>query len=344
MLITRKLSPRRIDLNNILNSNPFLVTSSGHCTTNYVTIFDSNFMPQGLCLYYSLAKHSGDFSLWVLCVDEIAFATLEKLKLPRLTLLNLASLETPDLLKVKPLRTSQEYCWTLTPFAPRFVFEADPRIEYVTYIDADMFLLRSPLTIFNEFYDSGKSTLITDHFYAPDYDESVVFGKYCVQFMIFQREKSEKIRLWWEEKCIEWCYAISDENRFGDQKYVEQFQDLFPDEVHVLRNSNALIAPWNAIAIAHSQAIAFHFQGFRILNEYGSKFLAYKGYVIPNPTYQSVYLQYIRLIHEVMRFHSICIIPLTNDNIFVWYIGVFFRWAKGTYVPGLLRRVTVKIV
>ena len=88
---------------------------------HYVTLFDSLFLPQGLGLHISMERHAGPYNLWVLCVDDGAFEVLERMKLPNVRLLQLSELETEELIRVKAGRTRAEYCWTLTPFAPRFV-------------------------------------------------------------------------------------------------------------------------------------------------------------------------------------------------------------------------------
>jgi hypothetical protein len=170
---------------------------------HYVTLFDSAFMPQGLALYFSMQRHCGDFLLWIICVDDAAYETLIKLNLENIELLKLNSIENEDLRKVKPSRDSREYCWTLTPFAPRFVFEKDLDISRVTYLDADLWFRKSPKKIFSEFDSSKKKVMITDHGYSPRHDYSAVSGQFCVQFMVFTRQ-AEEIRSWWEEKCLDW--------------------------------------------------------------------------------------------------------------------------------------------
>ena len=92
---------------------------------HYVTIFDSLFLPQGLALHMSMERHVKNYNLWVICVDDDAHKVLANLQLPNVRLLQISKLETQELLNIKPGRTKAEYCWTLTPFAPKFVFEAD---------------------------------------------------------------------------------------------------------------------------------------------------------------------------------------------------------------------------
>lgn len=237
---------------------------------HFVTLFDSLFLPQGLALHLSMERHAGNYTLWILCVDDEVYGVLSKLDLPNVRLLQLSKLETPELLAVKSDRSKGEYCWTLTPFAPRFVFEADAEVPRVTYLDADLWFRKNPAPIFREFDASGKDVLITDHAYAPEYDQSGISGQYCVQFMTFSRNGGEVIRKWWEEKCVEWCFAKFEDGKFGDQKYLDDWPIRFADSVHVLTNKELLLAPWNAIRFPYGCAVAWHFHGLRIVINSGS--------------------------------------------------------------------------
>jgi len=234
---------------------------------NFVTLFDVFFLPQGLALHRSMVRNIKDFTLWILCVDDQVYDLLIKLKLNNVRLLQLSKLETPELLAVKVTRNKGEYCWTLTPFAPRFVFEADQSINRVTYLDADLWFRQSPIEIFNELISSGKDVLITDHGYAPEYDQSATSGQYCVQFMIFTRIGGECVRKWWEERCLEWCFARHEGGKFGDQMYLDDWPTRFKDAVHVLGNQELALAPWNISRYPYNKSIFFHFQGLKIVNE-----------------------------------------------------------------------------
>lgn len=256
---------------------------------HYVTLFDSLFLPQGLALHMSMERHVKDYTLWILCVDDEAHDVLTKLQLPNVRLLQLSKLETEDLLRVKPTRSKGEYCWTLTPFAPRFVFEADQTVERVTYLDADLWFRKHPKPIFDEFEASGKQVLITDHAYAPEYDQSATSGQYCVQFMTFTRHGGEVVRKWWEERCIEWCYARFEGGKFGDQKYLDEWPVLFSEQVHVLRDKELALVPWNATRFPYGNAVVWHFHGLRLLDD---RRLIIGGYKIPSATFLNIYLPY----------------------------------------------------
>jgi len=257
---------------------------------HYVTLFDSLFLPQGIALHRSMERCMLSFTLWILCVDDAVFVTLTKLDLPNVRLLKLSELESKELVSVKSGRTKAEYCWTLTPFAPRFVFEADPLVHRVTYVDADIWFRRDPSPIFHEFDESGKHVLITDHAYAPEYDQSATSGQYCVQFMIFTREKSELVRGWWEDRCIEWCYRRLEDGKFGDQKYLDDWPLRFSAHVHVLSKYEWTLAPWNATRFPFSQGIFYHFHGVRLLRGHKIDFGAI--YSLPETLIENLYKPY----------------------------------------------------
>ncbi len=261
---------------------------------HYVTLFDSLFLPQGLALHASMERHFGSYVLWVLCVDDAVHEVLTRMELANVKLLRLSQLETEELLQVKPGRTKGEYCWTLTPFALRFVFEADASVGRATYLDADLWFRKNPSQIFREFESSGKHVLITDHAYAPEYDLSATRGQYCVQFMTFTRRGGEVVRKWWEDRCLEWCFARFEKGKFGDQKYLDDWPERFLDQVHVLANKELGLAPWNATRFPYGNAVFWHFHALRILDRSRQSLIANFGpYPLPRKTREHVYAPYL---------------------------------------------------
>lgn len=260
---------------------------------HFVTLYNSLFLPQGLALYQSMERHLNFYTLWVLCIDDETYDVLSQLDLTNVRLLQLSKLETEKLLEVKKERSAGEYCWTLTPFAPRFVFEADLTVNRVTYVDADLWFRKNPHAIFSEFAESGKHVLITDHAYAPEHDQSAVSGQYCVQFMTFVRGKSEAVRSWWEKKCLEWCFNRVEAERFGDQKYLDVWPEIFGDDVHVLKSQELAMAPWNATRFPCSGSVFWHFHGVRLMRVFKKYFIEMGDYPLPPVVVSGVYYPYM---------------------------------------------------
>lgn len=258
---------------------------------HYVTLFDAGFLPQGLALNQSLERQESDYTLWVLCIDTDSYDLLSRLALSNVRLIRLDDVETPELALIKSERSRAEYCWTLTPFAPKFVFDADSSVKRVTYVDADVWLLRSPRPIFKEFACSGKAVLITEHAYAPEYDLGEYRGRFCVQFIIFDRIEGEPVRQWWAQRCLEWCYNRYEDGKFGDQMYLDTWLEMFGERVHIMKHRGWALAPWNATRFPVNEAVFYHFHGLRIVNQR----LAFLGafYATPRTVFNEAYLKYL---------------------------------------------------
>lgn len=265
---------------------------------HFVTLFDGLFLPQGLALHRSLERHGGAYTLWVLCVDRTAFDVLGKLALPNVRPILVESIETDALREARSKRTRAEYCWTLTPHSIQVVFAQDPSIRRVTYVDADFSFLKSPAPLFAELDASGKSVLITDHAYAPDYDQTATSGQFCVQFVSFVRGAGEVVAQWWADRCIEWCYARFEDGKFGDQKYLDEWPQRFADQVHVLQKLDLILTPWNATRFPYGPAVAYHFHNLRLLA--GKRVMLIRGYDVPKTTQAAIYQPYLRDLAEAV--------------------------------------------
>jgi hypothetical protein len=257
---------------------------------HFVTLFNNKFLPQGLSLYASMVNNIEYFNLWVICLDSDTYEILDKLKLNSLTPLRLADFETEELLAVKEIRTFAEYCWTLTPFSFKFVYQKDNSIRRLTYLDADFFFFDNPKKIFSDFELSKKAVLITKHNYSPFYDHSKTSGKFCVQFLTIDFKDGELIRKDWEEKCIEWCYNRFEEGKFGDQKYLDLWPINFDELVYIVKDKELFLAPWNCIQYSIDEIIAFHFHGLRIISK---SHFNIGNYLVPKSTFKYIYLPYI---------------------------------------------------
>lgn len=213
--------------------------------SNFCTLFDSNYLPRALVMYHSLVKTGEVFNLYAVCFDDLAYQILVKLNLEKLIVIPLVEFETPQLIAVKSLRSKGEYCWTCTPFVIGYVLDKFKLVE-VTYLDADLCFYAKPSILLEEFSDSGASVLITEHRFTPRYDRSEIYGKYCVQFMTFKNNgQGQKVLQWWQDRCLEWCYARVEDGKFGDQKYLDDWLIRF-EGIHVLQNLGGGVAPWNA--------------------------------------------------------------------------------------------------
>ena len=241
---------------------------------NFCTLFDSYYIHKGIALYLSLEKVTDDFHLYIMAFDKESHGKLKSIGFKNMTVELLDDFETPELLAVKPTRNKAEYCWTAGP-SVIYHFMKKYNLSELTYLDADLFFMSSPRVIFDEI--GSKSIGITEQYI--DYSEG---GKYCVQFMYFRNDKDGLACLeWWRDRCIEWCYSRYEDGKFGDQKYLEQFEVLF-NNVYVVQN-RGLVAPWNAHLYTYKD-ITLEFQGksypLVFFHMHGTKFDIQNGVLI----------------------------------------------------------------
>jgi hypothetical protein len=284
---------------------------SGKSVEHFITLFDSKFLPMGMCLHHSLVEHAQPFHLWIICMDELVERQLHQLDLPHVTLLSLREVETPALLEAKKDRGRGEYCWTLTPFTPEMVFDRAPDAERVTYLDADLFFFSSPALFFDELEQSGRHVLITEHAYAPEHiHHAEPHGRFCVQFMTFRRTVGAyKVMRHWQAQCLAWCYAREEEGKFGDQKYLDAWPEQFCDEVHILSQVNKTLAPWNVHHFSRElppdhKPVIYHFHALRLVSP--TCVTLFEGYKI-GAYGRSLYHAYLTTLKEnveLMRKHQ----------------------------------------
>lgn len=208
----------------------------------YCTLFNSHYLSRGLALYNSLLNSCNEFHLYIFAFDQEAYEILRLLNLKSATIISLEQFETPDLLKVKASRTIGEYCWTCTSSIILHCLEKF-NLNEVCYLDADLYFWKDPVILLQE--AKGYSILITEHRYTDTYDNTLLSGKYCVQFMYFKNDENGlKALNWWRSACLEWCYNRVEEGKFGDQKYLDDWLQRF-EKVKVLEHLGGGVAPWN---------------------------------------------------------------------------------------------------
>lgn len=238
----------------------------------YCSLFDSNYLTRGLAMYFSLMNSGERFRLYVVCFDDLAFDILKRVSYDDLIPISITDFESGELLKVKSFRTKGEYCWTCTSFVIRYVLDTY-NLPEVTYLDADLYFFSNPSILLEEFRDSGKSVMITEHRYTPEYDQSAKSGIYCVQFMTFKADQSGlRVLQWWQDKCLDWCFARYEDGKFGDQKYLDDWLIRF-DCVHVLNHLGGGVAPWNVqqydvgdrSKVNNINVVFFHFHNLKWL-------------------------------------------------------------------------------
>lgn len=273
---------------------------------HFCTLFDRNYLFKGISLHRSLMKECKEFTLHVLCMDDITHDVLNRLRLENVALISLVDFEDDEIKRVKPERSVAEYCWTCTPSLPLYVLSQNPGIDLITYLDADIYFFSTPETIFEEFGD--QSILIVEHRFADRHKDRVVNGIYNVEWVSFRRDTNGLACLKrWREQCNEWCFNRLEEGRMGDQKYLDDWQDRFAG-VHVLQNIGGGVAPWNfekyaiekkdgRIFVDKVPLVFYHFHQFRIFS-YDQFFFMPDLYTVERDVPMEIYQPYVSAIRE----------------------------------------------
>lgn len=206
---------------------------------NFCTLFDSYYIHKGIALYLSLEKVTKDFHLYVMAFDKDCYTKLQSCGFKNMTVELSDDFETPELLAVKPSRTKAEYCWTCGPSVV-YHFITKYKLDEITYLDSDLFFLSDPHVVKEEI---GNSSVAISEQHLGN-EKSSRYGKYCVQYVMFRNDPNGIGALtWWRDRCIEWCFSRYEDGKYGDQKYLEQFEVLF-NNVYVIQN-RGLLGTWD---------------------------------------------------------------------------------------------------
>jgi hypothetical protein len=289
----------------------------------FCTYFDRHYLARALVLYDSLKRNCADFELWMLCLDEESYRALEKLKLPEVSLISLNELERNDsqLLQAKTNRSLLEYYFTCTPSLPLFIFNHNPDVDLITYLDADLYFFSGVEPLFDEI--GNHSVAIIAHRFSEEFRKHEWNGIYNVGWVTFRRDDNGLSCLqWWRDRCIEWCYDRVESNRFADQKYLDDWPVRF-HKVIVLQHKGANLAAWNVgnheltlrdgkIFVDDQPLIFFHFHAFKQLAGwiYDTQLAQYK--VTPSKILiRNIFAPYVRaVISRSQQLKSLSSAPL----------------------------------
>lgn len=282
----------------------------------FCTLFDTGYLTRGLVLYESLLNHCTDFHLYVFAFDSNCFNFLRQLGLKNITVISPDEFEDNELKEVKNKRTRAEFCWTSTPSTVWYVLKKFNE-DHCTYIDADMLFYNNPEVLIKE-VPEHSSVLITEHRYSNPSLIQEQAGIYNVQFVFFKNSPDGlKICKWWRDACIEWCYDRFEDGKFGDQKYLDNWTQMFGDSIHVLRHEGGGLATWN-------------------IQQYKIRRLSSVLYVINKTTKKKYSVIFFHF--HALKFFSNNVVFLTPDQI-SWHVKKTF------YFPyiNLLRKMEVHI-
>jgi hypothetical protein len=263
------------------------------------------------------------------------------MNLGNVELISLEEFEGPELREIKDRRTPVEYFWTCTPSLPLYVLRRHPDLDMITYLDSDLYFYSDPAPIFEELGDG--SIILTEHRYARDAERRVrKNGRYNVQFLTFRNDETGRSALcWWRERCIEWCFVRSEDGKFGDQKYLDDWKSRFPG-VCVIKHKGAGLAPWNIagydlrqaggkIFVNEDELIFYHFHFLRM---YSRTLYNLSQLKLTGDQKRLIYAPYVKSLVETMDYvkgidgsfsDGFAVLKFHRAMDLIWLLFSFFR-------------------
>ncbi|KUO72729.1 MAG: hypothetical protein APF77_01820 [Clostridia bacterium BRH_c25] len=278
---------------------------------NFCTIVTGEYLPKALALYFSLKRNAKSFHLWICCMDDLVYDVLNKFHLSNVTLITLKSIEDNELLSVKSLRYTYEYCWTLKAPLLLHIFNCYKNIASIFYIDADTYLFSSPEKLFNQL--KSFSVLLTMHNFTTSFKCLYTQkGRYNAGIIGFRRDENAlRCICWWRDRCIDWCYDKIESGKFGDQKYLMEFRKKFGG-IYRERMVGANAAIWNIadcsiseyegkVQINGKDLIFYHFSGLIICNEWEYGLWRWEYPELDENVRRLIYLPYVKDIYDAIK-------------------------------------------
>ena len=228
-----------------------------------VTHCDKNFLSRSIALVHSLLLDSDCPEIWIFSHDPFTAEKLNSLKIARLRVFEIFDLieKYPDLRKLQELKTKSEFLFAITPFLMLFCNEKSR--ESVWYIDADVYFFKK----FNSLSMRVKQAdvAVSGHNFPKRLQYLEMYGKFNVGivYMSGNRKSRETIK-WWSERCLEDTSLFDSPDVYGDQKYLDFFQQ-FDIDLYTLESPGVCAAPWNIENVKSFDEIStYHFSGLRI--------------------------------------------------------------------------------
>lgn len=236
---------------------------------NFCTFFDSNYASKGIATYLSLERYCDDLMLYVMAMDRKCQDILLALGFEHMKVECIDDVKSAQLDEARANRSRAEFCWTCGSFFTHY-FVHKYELPDITYLDSDLMFFDSPQVVFDELERKNASVGL-----APHFTKSELFGRYCVQFVYFRNDKDGMAALsWWKDECLKWCYSKLEDGKYGDQKYLDRFAELFGN-VCEIENRGVGIAYWNMESYRYADnkvtykgtqwpVVFFHYSGINI--------------------------------------------------------------------------------
>ncbi|MGG3622446.1 hypothetical protein ABES25_02595 [Bacillus gobiensis] len=278
---------------------------------NFCTLTGKDYVVRVIALHHSLQRHAAHFKLWICCIDDVSYNLLLRMDLQDVVVFRLDAFSDERVHQMRNERNVAEFCWTLKSILIEHLLTEND-IDSIIYCDGDIYFFSDPKDIFD---DWGESSV----YLCPQRDYAYVeqtYGKYQAGLIGFKNDQYglEGLR-WWKERCLEWCSAQPDGERFGDQKYLDTLAVAFQN-IKVSTHIGVDAAPWNCVYgdnyfhihvidnqvyLNNSKLVAFHFSSISMFSEDDFDLWTITPLHISDVIMYHIYVPYLTKIREVMK-------------------------------------------
>ncbi len=278
----------------------------------YTTICDVNYLAPALTLYRSIkACGENDFRFYTL--DDTAARYLDSLKLSGAQVFAPDDYISETVNALRSNRSAGSFAFTVKPVAILHALEDCPEYSWAGHLDVDMYAFGDPGKILSTL-SHDKHVSLTPHRFSPSFKYyQPTAGRFNAGYAAFRNtDEGVKILRHWCRLCIEWCHDYVEEDRYGDQKYLEILADTYP-AVDVCRHKGANAAPWNIdswevsvkdgrIHIGTDPLLFYHFQGFKIHGPSCCSLYASPELIVKGGLRDLVYKPYVEAVYEQVHY------------------------------------------
>lgn len=211
----------------------------------YCTYFDQRYLDRGLAMLRSLRAVDPACRVTVLCLTASCERTLARLNEPGVTLLSMADFErrNQDLRALRETRAPRDYILAFAACLVTMLLRQLASDAVITYLDADLLFYSSPEPIFEAMVNASVGLIGHRHHWWTKRLEK--YGRLNVGWVSFRGDDTgREVAEWWRARCIEWCFADLEPDRFAEQKYLDHMAPKFPRVVEIT-HPGANLGPWN---------------------------------------------------------------------------------------------------
>lgn len=242
----------------------------------YCTFFDVGYLAKGITMIQSVRQNGDNSQFYILALDDEVENFLKNSQISGISVIRINQIEKefPQLLEVKPVRTSMEYYFTCTPYLFLYLFKTVPGVTMAAYLDADLFFFSDPSQVFSELGDNSVG--VTEHRYSiKNIKRLGKYGKFNAGFLVFKNDmQGNEVLRWWSQQTLEWCSDKPNDGKYANQGYLNDFPSF--SGVHSFQSAGFNLAPWNSsgvkiklndrnqVQVDGDLLCFFHFHGFRI--------------------------------------------------------------------------------